>query len=55
MGRTPDLRRLNLAYTRTETQPSAVSKKANDPSFILASPQKEFDTNSALDLSKDQN
>lgn len=55
MGRTPDLRRLNLAYTRTETQPSAVSKKANDPSFILAIPQKEFDTNSALDLSKDQN
>ena len=55
MGRTPDLRRLNLAYTRTETQPSAVSKKTNDPSFILAIPQKEFDTNSALDLSKDQN
>lgn len=55
MGRTPDLRRLNLAYTRTETQPNAVSKKANDPSFILAIPQKEFDTNSALDLSKDQN
>ena len=55
MGRTPDLRRLNLAYTRTETQSSAVSKKANDPSFILAIPQKEFDTNSALDLSKDQN
>lgn len=55
MGRTPDLRRLNLGYTRSETQPAAYSKEPNDPDFVLAIPQKEFDTNSALDLSKDQN
>lgn len=55
MGRTPDLRRLSLGYTRSGTQPVAVSKEPNDPDFILAIPQKEFDSNTALDLSKDQN
>ena len=55
MGRVPDLRRLNLGYSRYESQPAAVSKKPNDSSFILAIPQKEFDSNSALDLSTDQN
>ena len=55
MGRVPDLRRLNLGYTRTETQPEAVSKEPNDPSFILAIPLSEFNSNPALDLGKDQN
>lgn len=55
MGRVPDLRRLNLGYTRSESQPAAVSMQPNDPRFILAIPQKEFDSNSALDLTKDQN
>jgi len=55
MGRVPDLRRLNLGYTRSETQPAAYSLEPNDPDFILAIPQKEFDSNAALDLSKDQN
>lgn len=55
MGRTPDLRRLNLGYSRSELQPEVVTKQPNDPDFILAIPQKEFDSNDALDLSKDQN
>lgn len=55
MGRVPDLRRLDLGYTRTETQPVAVSKQPNDPSFILAIPLTEFNSNPALDLDKDQN
>ncbi len=55
MGRVPDLRRLNLGYTRSDSQPVAVSMQPNDPDFILAIPQKEFDSNSALDLSTDQN
>lgn len=55
MGRVPDLRRLNLGYTRTETQPAPYSMEPNDPQFILAIPQAEFDSNPALDLSKDQN
>lgn len=55
MGRTPDLRRLNLGYSRSDNQPVAVSKKPNDPDFILAIPQKEFDSNEALDLATDQN
>lgn len=54
MGRVPDLRRLNLGYSRAG-QPNTASKKPNDSSFILAIPQKEFDSNSALDLSTDQN
>ena len=55
MGRTPDLRRLNLGYSRSELQPVAVTKEPNDPDFILAIPQKEFDSNDALDLATDQN
>ncbi len=55
MGRVPDLRRLNLGYTRSKSQPAPVSMQPNDPKFILAIPQKEFDSNSALDLTKDQN
>lgn len=55
MGRTPDLRRLNLGYVRSDRQPGAMSMEPNDPQFILAIPQKEFDSNDALDLSKDQN
>lgn len=55
MGRVPDLRRLNLGYARWETQPEALTKQPNDPSFILAIPLSEFNSNPALDLSKDQN
>lgn len=54
-GRTADLRRLNLGYTRSESQPAAYSMEPNSPDFIYAIPQKEFDSNPALDLSKDQN
>lgn len=55
VGRTPDLRRLGLGYERSEEQPAAVKLEPNDPRFILAIPQKEFDSNDALDLDKDQN
>lgn len=54
-GRTADLRRLNLGYTRSESQPAAYTMAPNDPDFIYNIPQKEFDSNPALDPSKDQN
>ncbi len=54
-GRTPDLRRLNLGFARTQTQPEAVTVEPNDPSLIWAIPLKEFDSNSALDINVDQN
>jgi len=54
-GRTADLRRLNLGYTRSESQPEAYTMAPNDPEFIYKIPQKEFDSNPALDPSKDQN
>lgn len=54
-GRVPDLRRLNLGYTRSEDQPEAYTLEPNDPEFILYIPQKEFDSNPALDISRDQN
>ena len=55
MGRTPDLRRLNLGYTRSEDQPAAYSMEPNAADFIYAIPQAEFDSNPALDLATDQN
>jgi len=55
MGRTPDLRCLNLRYTRLEMQPEAYSMEPNNLDFIPTISQKEFNTNSALELSKDQN
>lgn len=55
VGRTPDLRRLGLGYARSEGQPAPYTLKPNDSRFILAIPQKEFDSNDALDLAKDQN
>lgn len=54
-GRVTDLRRLNLGYTRSESQPAPYSMEPNSPDFIYKIPQKEFDSNPALDLSKDQN
>ena len=55
MGRVPDLRRLNLGYTRSEDQPAPYSMQPNDPDFILYIPQSEFDSNPALDITRDQN
>lgn len=55
MGRVPDLRRLNLGYSRSEKQSEPTNAKPNDPRFILKLPLKEFDSNTALDMSKDQN
>ncbi len=54
-GRTADLRRLNLGYTRSESQPAAYSMAPNASDFIYYIPLVEFDSNPALDLSKDQN
>ena len=55
MGRVPDLRRLNLGYSRSEQQSEPTDAKPNDPRFILKIPLKEFDSNTALDIAKDQN
>lgn len=55
MGRVPDLRRLNLGYSRSSLQPSAYQMSANAPDFILSIPLSEFDSNPALDLATDQN
>lgn len=55
MGRVPDLRRLNLGYSRSKLQSEPTNAKPNDPRFILKIPLKEFDSNTALDMSKDQN
>ena len=55
MGRVPDLRRLNLGYSRSKLQPEQTDAKPNDPRFILKLPLKEFDSNTALDMAKDQN
>lgn len=55
MGRVPDLRRLNLGYSRSEKQSEPTDAKPNDPRFILKIPLKEFDSNTALDMAKDQN
>ncbi len=55
MGRTPDLRRLNLGYSRSQMQSYPYDASPNDPNFIYAIPQAEFDSNPALDLATDQN
>ena len=55
MGRVPDLRRLNLGYSRSKLQSEPTDAKPNDPRFILKLPLKEFDSNTALDIAKDQN
>lgn len=54
-GRVPDLRRLNLGYERDKGHTTSASMEPNDPSFVFAIPLKEFDSNPALDITKDQN